>query len=79
MEIQTTIKDFAEKIRLMDISPDTPVTVTIETFRHPMDDKKRKPRLLFLNSDVWEGQDGPTDISENTDHYLYDSEDVHGG
>jgi hypothetical protein len=70
MEIQTTIKDFTEKIRFMNISPDTPITVTIETFR-PGDDKKEKPRLLFLNSDVWDDQDGPADISENTDDYLY--------
>jgi len=79
MEIHTTIKEFSEKMGTPSISPDTPITVIIGTFPYAGDSKNRKPPLPFLHSAVWDDQEGPTDISENTDRYLYDSGDVHGG
>jgi hypothetical protein len=77
MEIQTTIKAFSEKIGGLDISPETPITVIIQTFRHTGDGDEGKSRLPFLYSGVWDDPDGPEDISENTDYYLYDSGDIH--
>jgi uncharacterized protein YuzB (UPF0349 family) len=31
-----------------------------------------KTAYAFLNEDVWEGE-GPTDLADNHDHYLYDN------
>ncbi|GEM_PF-2059152 len=78
MKIQTTIKAFSEKIEALGISSETPITVIVETFRHTGDRNEGKPRLPFLHSRVWDEPEGPADISENTDYYLYDSEDIHG-
>ncbi len=32
----------------------------------------KKSKYLFLNDDLWEGEDTPIDLAENHDHYLYD-------
>ncbi len=78
MEIQTTIKEFSEKMGTLNISPETRITVIIETLRHTGCGENGKLRLPFLHSRVWDEEGGPSDISENTDHYLYHPEDVHG-
>ncbi len=77
MEIQTTIRAFSEKIGVLEIPPETPVTVIIETFRGTRDGDERKPRLPFLHSGAWDEPEYPADISENTDYSLYGSEDIH--
>lgn len=74
MEIQTTIEAFSERIATLGISPETPIRVIIEKCPDIGDGN----RLPFLHSGVWDEQNGPADISENTDHYLYDSGDIHG-
>jgi hypothetical protein len=78
MEIQTTVKAFSERIDTLGICPETPIRVTIGDSPKTEDSNGGKIRLPFLHSGVWDDLDGPADISENTDHYLYDSGDIHG-
>ncbi len=33
---------------------------------------QKSARYLFLNDNVWEGDNTPTDLAENHDKYLYD-------
>ncbi|MFP4033382.1 MAG: hypothetical protein ACLFRG_15205 [Desulfococcaceae bacterium] len=76
MEIETTIKDLPEKIRALNIPPETNIRIII-----PEEEENRVPpkgsRFLFLDSPHWDGE-GPSDISENLDDYLYDEESIHG-
>ena len=76
MEIQTTIKDLPEKVRQLGISPETSVRLIINDVR--VKTNRKKSHFPFLNGEVWDDKEGFTDISENVDHYLYDSDNIHG-
>ncbi len=78
MEIQTTIENFSEKIKCLNLPPQTSVRVIIEKLRRKPKVRKTTPYLPFLYSGIWDDEDGPADISENTDAYLYDSDNIHG-
>jgi hypothetical protein len=78
MEIETTVKDFSRKIRMLKIDPETTIRVIVDNIQ---DDKKNGPdgsKLAFLHSGFWDDEGGLTDIAENHDRYIYDSEDPHG-
>jgi len=75
MEIQTTIKEFPEKIKGLNVTPETPIRVIIHEVT--MTGSRKRPYLPFLHSEVWDDEIGPADISENIDHYLYDLESPH--
>ena len=82
MEIETTIGRLPEKIRDMALPPNTPIRVTIERTAEPVSssprEKSRKPYLPFIHSEKWHDPDGPTDISQRVDDYLYDEDKIHG-
>ena len=75
---KTTIQELPNKIKLLNISPGTPIRVIIEKINEtgPMAsmDKRNNSNFLFLNDDLWDGENTPTDLAENHDHYLYDEE-----
>ncbi len=75
MEIQTTLKELPDRIKQLDISPDTRIRLIIEEIRDPSG--KEKSHFPFLYGKVWTDVEGPIDISENVDAYLYDTEDIH--
>lgn len=66
----TTIKELPDKIKSLDISPETSVKVTIEEI-NAASHENRESKYLFLNDDVWDGEDTPTDLADNHDKYLY--------
>lgn len=83
MEIQTTIREFSETIRNMNIPLDTAIRVIIDesekNIRKVGAKDGKKNRLPFLDDDIWDDENGPSDISENIDSYLYDSDAPYGG
>ena len=74
----TTIQELPEKIKSLNISPETHIRVIIEKIREKdtikISDEWKTSKLLFLNNDLWDGEGTPTDLAENHDHYLYDEE-----
>ena len=76
MEFHTTIRNFPDEVRNLNIPPDTAIRIIIEKIPYKTETKSNLP---FLHSGVWDDGDGPTDISENTDDYLYNPEEIHGG
>lgn len=72
----TTIQELPKKIKALNIPPETHIQVIIEKIREKdtikISDKRKNSKLLFLNNDVWDGEDTPIDLAENHDHYLYD-------
>lgn len=80
MEIETTIKDLPKKVQFLNLAPDTPIKIIISESRKETEAsiaKKRKgkaSKYLFLNDDVWDGENTPSDLSTNVDKYLYDEE-----
>jgi len=73
---KTTIQELPDKIKLLNISPETPIRVIIEKIKEKdsmiIMDKRNSSNFLFLNDDLWDGENTPTDLAENHDHYLYD-------
>ncbi|MFW6333032.1 MAG: hypothetical protein ACOC23_06990 [Thermodesulfobacteriota bacterium] len=61
MEIITTIKDLPERIKQLEI---------------PHEKNQKKFHFPFLEGKVWDDAEGPTDISSNIDHYIYDSNNI---
>ncbi|MDM8536364.1 hypothetical protein QUF70_06390 [Desulfobacterales bacterium HSG17] len=81
MEIQTTIRELPQRIKSLNVSPETSILVIIDELmnRKKMDTKtNKKPYLPFLDEDIWDDRNGPVDISENTDYYIYDLDNPHG-
>lgn len=78
MEIQSTFKELPEKIRHLDLSPEASVRVVISEIKIARQKHKRALYLPFLDGELWDGEDTPTDLSANVDYYLYDLDDPHG-
>lgn len=76
MEIQTTLKELPERIKDLKIDPETKIRLIINEI--PPKTCCNKSHFPFLHSGVWSDEQGPTDISENVDHYLYDMDNIHG-
>ncbi len=82
MEIQTTIKDFSDRMKHLGISPETSIRVIIDKAdakdgNGEVHDRK-EAYLPFLDSGMWDGEDVPEDLSSNVDQYLYDLDEPHG-
>ncbi len=75
MEIQTTVKELPEKMRKMGFSSETSIRVIVE--EPPKKGHPKRSHFPFLDGPVWD-QEGPNDISENIDHYLYEADNIHG-
>lgn len=86
MEFQSTPEEILEKIKLYKIPPNATMRIIVDdryVVATASKTKKfrgtKKSHFPFLSGKIWYDEDGPADISENVDHYLYDSENVHGG
>ena len=71
MEIVTTVKDFPKDAKKFHLEPDIQIRVIVVEAQEQTT-KAKKSGLPFLYSGFWEGEDTPTDLSSNVDHYLYD-------
>ena len=81
MQFQTTVKEFSKKVRTLGLAPDAELKIIVRESHLKTDNLKKthkKPYLPFLDGEVWEGKDPPTDLAENHDHYLYDLDNPHG-
>ena len=73
MEIQTTIKNFPQKVKSLNIPPETPIRVIIKKIKGIEKMAYQKPYLPFLDdNDFWDSEATPKDLSVNVDKYLYD-------
>lgn len=74
----TTIQELPDRIKSLNISPETHIRVIIEKIKEKatikISDEGKIPKFLFLNDDLWDGENTPTDLAENHDYYLYDEE-----
>lgn len=76
--VNTTIQELPEKLRSLNISPETHIRVIIEEIKEKdapkVLSKKKHPKFQFINEDIWDKKNTPTDLSENHDKYLYGEE-----
>ena len=76
--VNTTIQELPEKIRSLNISPETHIRVIIEEIKEKdgseILSKKKRSKFQFINDDMWDNKNTPTDLSENHDKYLYGEE-----
>ena len=74
MEMITTIKDLPERIKQLEIPPEKLVRIIIHEVQHEKNQKNS--HFPFLEGKIWDDAEGPTDISNNIDHYIYDSNNI---
>ncbi len=70
-----SLSELTRKISLLDIPHEASLQATVEQiWKKEADAAEKNSGYLFLNSDIWDGENTPADLAENHDKYLYGDE-----
>jgi hypothetical protein len=74
----TSVNNLVDQLKLLNLPENLLIRVIIERGEPQAEEdfqvqlEGKSARYLFLNDNVWEGDNTPTDLAENHDDYLYD-------
>ncbi len=76
----TSVNNLIDQLKLLNLPENLLIRVIIKRVKPQIEDdlsvqtEGKSARYLFLNDNVWDGDNTPTDLAENHDKYLYDEE-----